>query len=166
MAKDDVSPQLNGWQKRDLVEDALKTGDATKAQNILNTVQDQKLFMTLLADKAKDDHGLGHVQITDGTDGSPQSIKTDKLVVTRENGPDGEHLIAHGFDIRSRIKEAWNGAEQRLEAKLQPLTDSVHEFQEAWRNSGTDKSLINQGIDRQVEKAEGVIPPPPTKGNG
>jgi hypothetical protein len=166
MANDDNPPHLNGWQKRDIVEDTLRTGDAPRAQNVLNTVEDQKLFMTLLADRAKDDYGLGHVQITDGKDGSPQSIKTDKLVVTRETGPDGEHLVAHGVDLRSRISEALHGATQRLEAELQPLTDSYHEIKDALRNAGTDRSLINQGIDRQVEKAEGVKPPAKTKVDG
>jgi len=163
MAKDEIPPTLNGWQKRDIVEDALKTGDAPKAQNVLNTVQDQKLFMTLLADKAKDDSGLGHVQIVDGKDGSPQSVKTDKLVVTRESGADGDKLVAHGVNASSRFKEALNNIEQSLEAKLKPITDSMHEFAEDWRNSGTDKSIMNQGIDRQIEKAEGVVPPPPKK---
>jgi hypothetical protein len=167
MGKDDTTPHLNGWQKRDIVEDTLKTGDASKAQNVLNTVEDQKLFMTLLASKASEDHGLGHVQITDGKDGSPLAVKTDKLVVTRETGPDGEHLVAHGIDIRSRIGEAWNGATARLATTFKPITDSAHEVGDALRNAGTSKSLVNQGIDRPVEKAEGVTPkPPPTKNDG
>jgi hypothetical protein len=166
MPADDIQPHLNGWQKRDIVEGTLKSGDASKAQSILDTVQDQKLFMTLLADKARDDSGLGHLQITDGKDGSPQSVKTDKLVVTLESSPDGEKLVAHGVDTTSRLKEAVNNAETRLQAAIKPLTDSWRDFEEAWRNKGTDKSIVNQGINRQIERATGGAPAPDVKPDG
>lgn len=150
----DAVADMTGWAKRDAVENTLTTGDVGKANNILNTVQDQKLFMDLLASKAEGDN-LPGLHIVSDKEGHAHEVKTDKLTVSDAGG----HLSAHND------KQTWG---QYFEAKWEGLThlgssatDAVKdaarktEVGDALARAGTSDSNANRAIDARIKAAEG-----------
>jgi hypothetical protein len=145
---------MTGWEKRDIVENTLKTGDAATANNYLHSIQDQKLFMTLLASKAEGDSVPGLV-ITADKDGQVHQIKSDKMTISDAGG----QLNAHADH------QTWG---QYFQAKWDSVTnfgsgaaDAVKDYArhtdlgDALSRSGKSDSLLNQNIDAKVDRALG-----------
>jgi hypothetical protein len=153
MANDSI-PQMTGWEKRDVVENTLKTGDATTANNVLNTVQDQRLFMDLLASKADGD-SLPGLHITSDKDGHAHEIRTDKMTVSDLGG----HLSAQANNKTwgQYFQAKWDSVTNFGSAAAEATRDAVRgtELGAALANAGTSKSLTNQRIDAQVARAMG-----------
>jgi hypothetical protein len=114
-------------------------------------VQDQKLFMDLLASKASTD-SLPGLQISTDKEGHTHEIKSDKLTISDAGG----HLSAHSDH------QTWG---QYLQAKWDNVTnfgsgaeDAVKdaarstELGDALSKANTSQSVTNQRIDAQVDK--------------
>jgi hypothetical protein len=153
MADDTAILPMTGWEKRDMVEGALKTGDAASANNILNTVQDQKLFMDLLASKAETDVIPG-LAITADKDGTVHQIKTNKLTISDAGG----HLTAEANNPSwgQYLQAKWDGVTTAGSNVLESVkaAASSTDLGDALRKSGTSDSLVNQGINARI-KANG-----------
>lgn len=87
---------LNGWQKLDKTVDCMKTGDVKCVQETLNSVQDQKLFMDLLGNRAMGNSALPGLQIVD----SNKDGHTDGIKVTAGKNQMSITLDANGKDFK------------------------------------------------------------------
>lgn len=141
---------MNAWEKRDAVESTLSTGDALRAQTMLDSIKDQQLFMDLLASKAQRDNLPGLVITADKQEHVHQ-IKTPKMTITDEGG----HLTAKANSwtdaLSSKLTQAKDGVIDFLTTKTPPAKGS---FEDCWNTKLTSDSCTNRRIDSAV-KANG-----------
>lgn len=105
--------QLNGWQKLDKTVDCMKSGDIKCIQGTVETVQDQKLFMDLLASRSQT-ASLPGLEIGKAGD------HVDSLKVT-----EGKHKLTLAFDHEHGNKLTITDDSPTLMKSLSNAADSV-----------------------------------------
>lgn|GEM_PF-1327632 len=152
---------MSGIERLDNAEKSLKAGDydgLKKSVANLSDPTDTKIFMTLMADRVKDQAGLPNVSIIDDNkDGVPDKIKVDKL--TLENK--GSGVSAKSDSFLDGLKGKVGGAIDSVKEKASQVLESVN-FVTPLENAGTDKSLWNQRQQR-LERQAGLGGPEDTK---
>jgi len=152
--------QLNGWQKLDKTVDCMKTGDIKCIQGTVETVQDQKLFMDLLASKSQS-ASLPGLEI--GKAGE----HVDSLKVT-----EGKHKLTLAFDhqhgnqltitddsptLMKSLSSAADNVGKKFDAGVQwakDAIDSTHPGEDIKRANTSDSNL-NRRWQAQ-EKQQGI----------
>ena len=140
------APTMNVMERLNTVENTMTTGDSYFAQNLLNNVQNQQLFMDRLASLAQNDK-LPGLQITSDTDGHAHQIKTDKMTVSDAGG----QLSAHANHWKDAI---WSGLSDTFSsANKPPVPVAKGSFEDCWNTKGTTDSCANRGIEARLKQA-------------
>jgi hypothetical protein len=148
---------VSGKERLDNAEQSLKTGDfdgLKKSVANMSDPTDTKIFMTLMADRVKDQTGLHNITIVDANkDGVPEKIKYDKL--TLENKGTGVEAKSEGFmdGIKEKIGNAYDSAKKSANNILEAVNVS-----EPLSRSGTSDSNLNrywQNRERQAGLEDG-----------
>lgn len=152
--------QLNGWQKLDKTVDCMKTGDIKCIQGTVETVQDQKLFMDLLASKSQS-------ALLPGLEIGKAGDHVDSLKVT-----EGKHKLTLAFDhehgnkltitddsptLLKSLSNAADNAGKKWDAGVQWAKDAVNSTAPAEniKRANTPDSDLNRRWQAQ-EKAQGI----------
>ena len=143
---------LNPLEKVSAVEDNLKAGDSFAAQNVLNTVGAQQIFMDRLARVATADQ-LPGLQITSDDAGHAHQIKTPSMIISDADG----HLSAHPNGLKNTIKANLSHAVDYVTSIPQKLSDSFDTtaLGDCLKTSTTTNSCENRRIDGQIKRAAG-----------
>lgn len=146
-------PELTGFQKLDRSEQSLKAGDYPTLKETVGTVQDQKLFMTLLADRVKDQTGsLPGLKIVDiDNDGSPESITAKGLTISK--GEKGMTVTSESLADRTKEKivDGYRAAKEALKS----VTGLGSDLGDALDRANTNDSNLNRRWKDQ-EKKNGI----------
>ncbi len=150
---------LNGWQKLDKTVDCMKTGDLKCVQETLNTVQDQKIFMSLLGSKAEA-KGLPGLQIIDlDKDGQAEAVKVNggnnKMTVALKEGK--LTVTDDSPSLGKTIGGVFDSISDKLSAGKKAVTDAVNSSApvENINRANTTDSDQNRRWDNQIKRSGG-----------
>ncbi|CAN5374236.1 hypothetical protein BH11CYA1_BH11CYA1_42620 [soil metagenome] len=150
---------LNGWQKLDKTVGCMKEGDVKCVSETLKTVEDQKLFMDLLGNKAMS-AGLPGLEIVD----ADKNGHTDAVKVTLGNHKMTVSLTGDKMSVSDdsptlvkTLGKAADYVEERLNAGVKVVKDAVNSSAPAEDISRANKSNSNsnQLWNDQIRKAGG-----------
>ncbi|GEM_PF-808795 len=152
--------QLNGWQKLDKTVDCMKTGDVKCVQATVNTAEDQKLFMDLLATRGQS-ASLPGLEITQ-KDGHVDALKItagkNKMTLSFDHA-NGDRLTVKD-DSPTFMKSLSNAADyasQKLDAGVKIVKDAVNSSApvENINRANTSDSDMNRRW-REQERRQGI----------
>jgi hypothetical protein len=140
---------LNPLEKVSAVEDHMKSGDSFNAQNVLNSVGAQQIFMDRLANIAAHDQ-LPGLQINFDQDHHAQEIKTSKMIVSSKNG----ELSAHANGLGNKAVAGWNHLVESVSAVPEQIRETFGKsaLGDCLATSGTSNSCENRRVDAQLKK--------------
>jgi hypothetical protein len=147
--------EKSGFDKVEDAKQAFKEGDMAGMKQTIGSVQDNELFMRVLATNIKNSSdGLPNLQIVDtDQDGSPESIHAGKLTVAK----DGEALKvtsdSDADNAGSTMKEKFDGAVQSVKDFGNAILDLGQETNDALKRSGTEDSNFNRYENQRIKNA-------------
>ncbi len=150
--------QLNGWQKLDKTVDCMQKGDVKCVRETVNTAQDQRLFMDLLASRGQSASlpGLEIIQ----KDGHVDAVKVtggkNQMTVGFDHANGGRITVKDDSpSFMKSVSNALDKASDKLDAGVKWAKDAVNSSApvEDLNRANTSDSNMNRRWQAQEKKA-------------